>query len=205
MGEDGVTHHGMFDLAYLRCIPGMVVSAPINEHDLRNLMYTSQLDGKGPFAIRYPRGNGVMVDWCSPMKEMTVGKGKVLRRGEKVAVLSLGHIGNNVITALDRLETEKNVKVSHCDMVYLKPLDVELVKEMIATHHHIITVEDGTVMGGLGSAVAEVMAQGKNDCELTRLGIKDEFIDQGTVPQQQKICGIDVESIYNYILTNLEK
>lgn len=205
VGEDGVTHHGMFDLAYLRCIPGMVVSAPINEHDLRNLMYTSQLDGKGPFAIRYPRGNGVMVDWCSPMKEMTVGKGKVLRRGEKVAVLSLGHIGNNVIKALDRLETEKNVKVSHCDMVYLKPLDVELVKEMIATHHHIITVEDGTVMGGLGSAVAEVMAQGKNDCELTRLGIKDEFIDQGTVPQQQKICGIDVESIYNYILTILEK
>lgn len=194
VGEDGVTHHGLFDLAYLRCIPGMVVSAPINEHDLRDLMYTSQLEGKGPFAIRYPRGNGVLVDWHNEMKELPVGKGRVLRRGEHVAVLSLGNIGNNVVKALDRLSQE-GINATHCDMIYLKPLDNELVNEMAATHKHVVTVEDGTVMGGLGSAVAELISQSHSGCKLTRLGVNDLFIDQGTVAQQQGKCGIDVDSI----------
>lgn len=199
VGEDGVTHHGLFDLSYLRCIPGMVVSAPINEHDLRDLMYTSQLDGSGPFAIRYPRGNGVLVDWKNEMQAMPVGKGRVLNKGEKVAVLSLGNIGNNVIKAVEKLKLQDNINVTHCDMIFLKPLDVELVKDVVNSHDHIVTIEDGTVMGGLGSAVAEVMAQENVSCTLTRLGVNDLFIDQGTVAQQQNKCGIDVESIYQTI------
>lgn len=204
VGEDGVTHHGLFDLAYLRCIPGMVVSAPINEHDLRDLMYTSQLEGKGPFAIRYPRGNGVMVDWQNEMKELPIGKGKILRQGEKIAVLSLGHIGNNVISALDQLESE-GIKVTHADMVFLKPLDKELVMEIIKTHHHIVTVEDGTTTGGLGSAIAEIVASSNSQCNVTMLGVNDVFIDQGTVPQLYNKCGIDVESIYNTVKSLLGK
>ena len=195
VGEDGVTHHGLFDLAYLRCIPGMTVSAPINEHDLRNLMYTSQLDGMGPFAIRYPRGNGVLVDWHNEMKAMPVGQGKVLRRGKKVAVMSIGNIGNNVISALDTLKKENDIEVTHCDMVFLKPIDEQLVKNIAESHRHIITVEDGTVVGGLGSAVAEIISALGCTCSVTRLGIQDDFIDQGTVLQQQCKCGIDVKSI----------
>lgn len=198
VGEDGVTHHGMFDLAYLRCIPGMTVSAPMNEHDLRDLMYTSQLLEKGPFAIRYPRGCGVCVEWHNEMKELPVGRGRVLRAGKKVAVLSLGHIGNNVTEALNRLDGEGLV-ATHCDMIFLKPLDEQLVVDMIEHHDHIVTVEDGTIMGGLGSAVAEVVASSSSKCTITRLGIDDKFIDQGTVSQQQKMCGIDAESIYNTV------
>lgn len=198
VGEDGVTHHGMFDLAYLRCIPGMTVSAPINEHDLRNLMYTSQLEGKGPFAIRYPRGCGVLVDWKNEMQELAVGRGRVLNQGKKAAVLTLGHIGNNAIQAVDMLAKE-DINVTHCDMIYLKPLDEDLVNEMARTHDHIVTVEDGTIVGGLGSAVAEVIAKSDSQCSVTRLGINDMFIDQGTVSQQQHKCGIDVQSIYNTI------
>ncbi len=198
VGEDGVTHHGLFDLAYLRCIPGMTVTAPINEHDLRCLMYTSQLEGKGPFAIRYPRGNGVLVDWKNDLKELPAGRGRVLRHGSKVAVLSLGHIGNNVIQALDRLEGEGH-KVTHCDMIYLKPLDEELVADMVEHHDHIVTVEDGTVKGGLGSAVSEVVTRLGAKCPVTMLGIKDMFIDQGTVAQQHGLCGIDSDSIYEAV------
>ncbi|MCQ2287770.1 MAG: 1-deoxy-D-xylulose-5-phosphate synthase [Muribaculaceae bacterium] len=196
VGEDGVTHHGLFDLAYLRCIPGMVVSAPSNEHDLRNLMYTSQLEGKGPFAIRYPRGSGVLVDWHNEVEEIPVGRGRVLRRGDKVAVLSLGHITNNVKAAVERLALD-GINVTLCDMIYLKPIDEDLVKEMMQTHVHIVTVEDGTVKGGLGSAVAELVVQEGAACAVTSLGVNDEFIDQGTVAQQQHKCGIDVDSIYS--------
>lgn len=198
VGEDGVTHHGMFDLAYLRCIPGITVSAPMNEHYLRNLMYTSQLDGKGPFAIRYPRGNGVLVNWRNDMEELEVGRGRILQHGEKVAVLSIGHIGNNVDSALARLSDE-GICATHCDMIFLKPLDEQLVKDMVKTHDYIVTVEDGTIMGGLGSAVAEVVARCDKLCPVIRLGIGDEFIDQGTVPQQQHKCGIDVDSIYDTV------
>ena len=198
VGEDGVTHHGLFDLAYLRCIPGMTVSAPMNEHDLRDLMYTSQLDGKGPFAIRYPRGCGVLTEWHNEMKELPVGKGRMLCDGERVAVLSIGHIGNNVSAAIERLHGE-GINAAHYDMIYLKPVDGQLVKEAIEKYDHIITVEDGTIEGGLGSAVAQLLAESSSNCTLTRLGVHDTFIDQGTVLQQHQACGIDADSIYETI------
>ena len=199
VGEDGVTHHGLFDLAYLRVIPGLTVSAPINEHDLRRLMYTSQLPEMGPFAIRYPRGKGVLSDWQCPFEELPVGKGRTMRQGERVAVLSIGHIGNNVIKALDRLENE-GVKVGHYDMIFVKPIDEEILSEAASRYDHIVTVEDGTIVGGLGSAVAEWLACHNCNASLTRLGIPDNFVDQGTVAQLQQLCGIDPDSIYNTIL-----
>ena len=194
VGEDGVTHHGLFDLSYLRCIPGMTVAAPINEHDLRHLMYTSQLPDQGPWAIRYPRGRGVIPEWECEMHELPVGRGRKISDGDKVAVLSLGHVGNNVIKAVAQLR-ERGVEVGHYDMIYLKPLDTELLAEAASRYRHLITVEDGTVVGGLGSAVAEWLAEQHSDCRLTRLGVNDRFIDQGTVAQQQAECGYDVDAI----------
>jgi 1-deoxy-D-xylulose-5-phosphate synthase len=194
VGEDGVTHHGLFDLSYLRCIPGMTVAAPINEHDLRHLMYTSQLPDQGPWAIRYPRGRGVIPEWECEMHELPVGRGRKIGDGDKVAVLSLGHVGNNVIKAVAQLR-ERGVEVGHYDMIYLKPLDTELLAEAASRYRHLITVEDGTVVGGLGSAVAEWLAEQHSDCRLTRLCVNDRFIDQGTVAQQQAECGYDVDAI----------
>lgn len=194
VGEDGVTHHGLFDLSYLRCIPGMTVAAPINEHDLRHLMYTSQLPDQGPWAIRYPRGRGVIPEWECEMHELPVGRGRKISDGDKVAVLSLGHVGNNVIKAVAQLR-ERGVEVGHYDIIYLKPLDTELLAEAASRYRHLITVEDGTVVGGLGSAVAEWLAEQHSDCRLTRLGVNDRFIDQGTVAQQQAECGYDVDAI----------
>ena len=194
VGEDGVTHHGLFDLSYLRCIPGMTVAAPINEHDLRHLMYTSQLPDQGPWAIRYPRGRGVIPEWECEMHELPVGRGRKISDGDKVAVLSLGHVGNNVIKAVAQLR-ERGVEVGHYDMIYLKPLDTGLLAEAASRYRHLITVEDGTVVGGLGSAVAEWLAEQHSDCRLTRLGVNDRFIDQGTVAQQQAECGYDVDAI----------
>ena len=198
VGEDGVTHHGLFDLSYLRCIPGMTVAAPINEHDLRHLMYTSQLPDQGPWAIRYPRGRGVIPEWECEMHELPVGRGRKICDGDKVAVLSLGHVGNNVIKAVAQLR-ERGVEVGHYDMIYLKPLDTGLLAEAASRYRHIITVEDGTVVGGLGSAVAEWLAEQHSDCRLTRLGVNDRFIDQGTVAQQQAECGYDVDAIVKAI------
>ena len=194
VGEDGVTHHGLFDLSYLRTVPGMVVSAPINEHDLRNLMFTAQSRNSGPFAIRYPRGKGVMDDWHNDFELMPVGKGRRLASGDTVAVLSIGHIGNQVAKAVEMLARE-GVKVGHYDMIFLKPIDEDILREAAANYRHIVTVEDGTTVGGLGSAVAEWLAQEPVQCTLTRLGVADEFVDQGTVAQLQHRCGIDSESI----------
>lgn len=194
VGEDGVTHHGLFDLSYLRTVPGMVVSAPINEHDLRNLMFTAQCRNSGPFAIRYPRGKGVMDDWHNDFELMPVGKGRRLASGDTVAVLSIGHIGNQVAKAVEMLARE-GVKVGHYDMIFLKPIDEDILREAAANYRHIVTVEDGTTVGGLGSAVAEWLAQEPVQCTLTRLGVADEFVDQGTVAQLQHRCGIDSESI----------
>lgn len=195
VGEDGVTHHGLFDLAYLRCIPGMVVSAPINEHDLRNLMCTAQ-SHQGPMAIRYPRGRGVLVDWHNEMKPLPIGKGRCLIKGDgRVAVLTIGHIGNNVAAAVKRLHDEQ-LSVAHYDMIFLKPIDEDILREVANNYQQIVTVEDGTIVGGLGSAVAEWLSENDKPCRLTRLGVRDEFIDQGTVKQQQQLCGIDEQSLY---------
>ena len=205
VGEDGVTHHGAYDLAYLSCIPGLTVSAPMDEHYLRHLMYTSQLEGKGPFAIRYPRGGGVKVDWECEMKELPVGKGRRLADGEQLAVLSIGTLGNEVQKALAMLK-EKGIFVAHYDMIFLKPIDQAILEEVAAKYRHVITVEDGTVVGGLGSRVAQWMASRPQAPRITMLGIPDEFVHQGTVAQLKAQCGIDAASIYHSIesiLSNL--
>ena len=196
VGEDGVTHHGLFDLAYLRCIPGMVVSAPINEHDLRNLMFTAQ-NHQGPMAIRYPRGRGVLVDWRNDMRPLPIGKGRRLSQGNShVAVLSIGHIGNNVAAAVKRLADE-GMAVAHYDMIFIKPIDDVILGEVAQSCSHIVTVEEGTIVGGLGTAVAEWLSEHDKHCALTRLGVRDEFVDQGTVGQQHSHCGIDEQGIYD--------
>ena len=205
VGEDGVTHHGAYDLAYLSCIPGLTVSAPMDEHYLRHLMYTSQLEGKGPFAIRYPRGGGVNVDWECEMKELPVGKGRRLADGEQLAVLSIGTIGNEVQQALAMLK-EKGIFVAHYDMIFLKPIDQAILEEVAAKYRHVITVEDGTVVGGLGSRVSQWMASRPQAPRITMLGIPDQFVHQGTVAQLKAQCGIDAASIYHSIesiLSNL--
>ena len=205
VGEDGVTHHGAYDLAYLSCIPGLTVSAPMDEHYLRHLMYTSQIEGKGPFAIRYPRGGGVKVDWECEMKELPVGKGRRLADGEQLAVLSIGTIGNEVQKALAMLK-EKGIFVAHYDMIFLKPIDQAILEEVAAKYRHVITVEDGTVVGGLGSRVSQWMASRPQAPRITMLGIPDEFVHQGTVAQLKAQCGIDAASIYHSIesiLSNL--
>ena len=194
VGEDGVTHQGSFDLAYLRCIPNMVVSAPLNEHYLRHLMYTSQLEGMGPFAIRYPRGRGAVPDWKCEMHQLPVGKGRKLTDGTDVAILSIGHIGNNVIEAVEQLHA-RGIAAAHYDMIFLKPIDEEILAEVAQNYNYIVTVEDGTIVGGLGSAVAEYLAGHDAHARLLRLGLPDAFVEQGTVPQLQHQCGIDVESI----------
>ena len=198
VGEDGVTHHGLFDLAYLRCIPGMTVASPINEHDLRNLMFTAQLDGMGPFAIRYPRGKGVITDWHNEMQSLPVGHGRRMSEGDGVAVLSIGHIGNEVIEVVNRL-AQRGIKVGHYDMIYLKPIDDDILEEATTRYHSLITIEDGTVVGGLGSAVAEWMTRHDRKTRLRMLGVQDEFVHQGTVAELYERCGMDGASLERVI------
>ena len=202
VGEDGPTHHGVFDLAALRPIPNITIASPRNEHELRHLMYTAQLPDKGVFVIRYPRGCGVLTDWCCEPKELQVGKGEKLREGRDVAVLSIGPIGNNVTRAIDEIESENGkLSVAHYDMRFLKPLDEDLMKEVASAFRKVVTVEDGCRTGGLGTAVLEWFSDHNSTVAVTRLGIPDEFIEHGTVAQQQAIAGIDTESIKKAILS----
>lgn len=194
VGADGATHHGAYDLAFFRCIPNMVVSAPMNEEELRNLMYTAQLRDTGPFSIRYPRGKGVMVDWQQPFKELEIGKGRKLRDGDEVAVLTIGHIGNIATQALKTLE-EEDITPAHYDMRFVKPLDEELLHEVFSSYSKVVTVEDGTIIGGLGSAVLEFMADNSYSAQVRRLGIPDEVIHQGTQQELYHQCGYDAEGI----------
>lgn len=193
-GSDGATHHGAFDLAYFRCLPNMIVSAPLNEEELRNLMYTAQLGDHGPFSIRYPRGKGVMPDWRKPFRKLEIGKGQKLADGEDVAILSIGHVGNLVIEARELLK-EQNIFPAHYDMRFVKPLDEEMLHEVFSNFKRIITVEDGCIMGGFGSAILEFMADHNYQAKVKRLGIPDEFIQHGTQPELYKYCGFDPESI----------
>lgn len=199
VGEDGATHHGIFDMAALRPVPNITISSPMNEHELRRLMYTAQLKGKGTFVIRYPRGRGVNTDWHCPLEEITVGKGRKIHDGKDVAVLSIGPIGNNVEKAISMVENgeSKNgqLSVAHYDMRFLKPLDEDILQEVATKFQRIITVEDGVRNGGLGTAVTEWMSDHSYHPEITRLGIPDSFIEHGTVEQLQQIVGIDAESI----------
>ena len=199
VGEDGATHHGAFDLSYLRSIPNMIVASPYDEHYLRNLMYTSQVRNFGPFAIRYPRGKGLLTDWKNEMKEIPVGKGRKLKDGTKVAVLTIGPIGNIASQAISKA-AEKGVDAAHYDMIFLKPLDNELLEEVANHFNKIITLEDGTICGGLGTAVTEWMNDHHKNVEILRLGLPDAFVKQGTVSQQYERCGIDKDSIVRHIL-----
>ena len=194
-GADGPTHHGAFDIAYFRCIPNMIVSAPMNEEELRNLMYTAQLDETpGCFSIRYPRGNGVMTEWKTPFKKIEIGKGRKVKDGKDVAILSIGHAGNFVTKAIESLEQE-NISVAHYDMRFAKPIDEEMLHEVFSRFDKVITVEDGCIMGGMGSAVLEFMADNAYSARVKRLGIPDEFIEHGEQAELYEECGYSPEAI----------
>lgn len=204
VGADGATHHGAYDLAYLRCIPNMVVAAPMNESELRNMMFTAQLPNQGPFSIRYPRGNGVLEDWRTPFEEIPVGTGRKISDGTDVAILSIGHIGNDVQKVIHYLQ-EQGIKAAHYDMRFVKPLDSQLLHEIAKDFDYIITVEDGSIMGGFGSAILEFLAENKYTPLVKCLGIPDRFIHHGTQEELKHICGIDVEGIIQSTLNFIQK
>lgn len=193
-GADGPTHHGAYDIAYMRCIPKMTIAAPMNEQELRNLMYTASQDNMGPFTIRYPRGNGVMVDWKTPLEILPVGIGRKIKEGEKVAILTLGHPGNFAVAACEQLAKE-NIFPAHYDLRFAKPLDEKMLREVFENYTHIITVEDGCLQGGVGSAVLEFMADHELNAIVKRLGIPDQYIEHGEQPELWKECGYDAEAI----------
>ena len=199
VGEDGATHHGVFDLAYLRPIPNLIISSPLNEWDLRNLMYTGYKEADAPFVIRYPRGKGEKADWHNPMELLPIGKGRMLKDGDDIAVLTIGPIGNEAMKAIERAEAEGK-SIAHYDMIYLKPLDEALLHEVGRRFKRIVTIENGTILGGLGSAVLEFMADQGYTPQVKRLGIPDRFIEHGPVPALYKLCGIDADSIYNELM-----
>ena len=194
VGEDGATHHGVFDLAYMRVVPNLTIASPLNEVDLRNLMYTGSLDNAGTFVIRYPRGIGELRNWQQPLQTLPIGKGRKLREGKDIAVLSIGPIGNEVKKALDMLK-EEDPSVAHFDMIYLKPMDEDIMHEAGKRFKHIITVEDGVRNGGFGSAVAEFMTENGYSPKITRIGVPDKFVEHGTIAELFKICGMDADSI----------
>lgn len=193
-GADGPTHHGAYDIAYMRCIPKMTIAAPMNEQELRNLMYTASQDNMGAFTIRYPRGNGVMVDWQTPFEILPVGTGRKIKDGEKVAILSLGHPGNFAVAACEQLAKE-NIFPAHYDLRFAKPLDEKMLREVFEKYSHIITVEDGCLQGGVGSAILEFMADNQLHAIVKRLGIPDQYIEHGEQPELWKECGYDADAI----------
>ena len=191
VGEDGPTHHGAFDMAALRPIPHLTIASPMDEHELRRLMYTAQLPDKGTFVIRYPRGHGVLPDWHCRLTEINVGTGRCLRQGDRVAIVSIGPIGNNATKAI----VQSGLNVGHYDLRFLKPLDDALLHDICQHYDHLITLEDGCMQGGMGSAVLEWMNDHGYVLPVTRMGIPDEFIEHGTVDELQHICHMDVDSI----------
>ncbi len=194
VGADGETHHGAYDMAYMRSIPNLIVSAPMNEEELRNLMFTAQHPDKGPFVIRYPRGKGSMVDWRKPMRELEIGKGRILKEGKDIAILSIGAIGINASKACEILEHE-NISAAHFDMRFVKPIDEAILHNVFKKYKKIITLEDGTIVGGFGSAVLEFMSENGYSAQVVRLGIPDRFIQHGTQNELYKACGFDVNGI----------
>ena len=201
VGEDGPTHHGAFDLAYLRSIPNLTIASPMNEHELRKLMYTAQLPEQGPFAIRYPRGRGVLVDWQCPLEEIQVGKGRKLKEGKDIAVLTLGPIGNEAAKAIASAEAKSGKSIAHYDLRFLKPLDEEILDEIGQNYQFIVTVEDGVLKGGMGSAILEYMADHGYTPSVRRIGIPDNFVQHGTPQELYRICGMDATSIENTLLS----
>jgi 1-deoxy-D-xylulose-5-phosphate synthase len=195
VGDDGPTHHGVYDIAYMRCVPNMIVSAPMNEAELRDLMYTSQLEStKLPFVIRYPRGEGMMSEWQTEMKEIVIGKGRKLKDGKEIAILSFGHPGNFAAAAIRNLRTD-GITPAHYDLRFVKPLDEEMLHEVFANYNKIITVEDGTVVGGVGSAILEFMAEHNYKASVKILGIPDRIVEHGSQKELHRECNYDTEAI----------
>ncbi|MBP6936681.1 1-deoxy-D-xylulose-5-phosphate synthase [Bacteroides sp.] len=199
VGEDGPTHHGVFDMACLRSIPHLTIASPMDEHELRRLMYTAQLPDKGPFVIRYPRGRGSLLDWKCPLTEIPVGKGRKLKEGTDLAVITIGPIGKIAARAIARAEVTKECSIAHYDLRFLKPLDEALLHEVGRNFTQIITIEDGVIQGGMGSAVLEFMSDNKYYPQIRRIGIPDQFIEHGTVAQLFELCEMDEEGIFKAI------
>jgi 1-deoxy-D-xylulose-5-phosphate synthase len=187
-GADGPTHHGAYDIAFMRCIPNMIVSSPMNEEELRNLMFTAQNGNHGPFTIRYPRGNGVMLEWKTPMKALKIGTGRKVRNGEHIAILSIGHMGNKALEACEALSKE-GISAAHYDMRFVKPIDEMLLHEVFSKFNHVITIEDGCIQGGMGSAVLEFMGDHGYSAQVKRLGIPDEIVEHGSQEELYTACG----------------
>jgi 1-deoxy-D-xylulose-5-phosphate synthase len=204
VGADGATHHGLFDLAYMRCIPHLTVTAPRNETELRNLMFTAQQPDMGPFVIRYPRGKGTIVDWFQPMKTLAVGKGECLKEGNDLAVLTLGTMAVPAQKAIEKVEKELNVTIAHYDLRFLKPLDEAMLLEIARKFKHIITIEDGVISGGFGSAVLEFMSDNNYHLNIKRLGIPDTFVEHGTPEELYNMLGLDTEGIAKSIQECIE-
>lgn len=205
VGEDGPTHHGAYDIPYFRCIPNMIISAPMNEKELRNLMYTSQLEStKYPFVIRYPRGEGVMAEWRTPFEEIGIGKGRKLKDGRDIAILSFGHPGNFAQAAIRELRTE-GLDPAHYDLRFAKPLDEELLHEVFARYNKIVTIEDGTIVGGFGAAILEFMNQHRYKAEVEILGIPDRIVEHGSPKELHRECGYDAQAIAETIRVMLQK
>ncbi|MEO5601426.1 MAG: 1-deoxy-D-xylulose-5-phosphate synthase [Cyclobacteriaceae bacterium] len=203
-GADGPTHHGAYDIAFFRCIPNMIVSAPMNESELRNLMYTAQLPRREKaFSIRYPRGQGVMANWRTPMEEIKIGKGRKIREGEEIALLTIGHIGNYAVEVCNNL-AKKNIEIAHYDMRFVKPLDEEILHEVFSSYKKVITIEDGCIQGGFGSAVIEFMSDHNYSTEIRRLGIPDGIIEHGDQSELHRECGFDQEGIEKSVIEMLE-
>ena len=203
-GADGPTHHGAYDIAYFRCLPNMIVAAPMNEVELRNLMFTAQLPRKEKaFSIRYPRGQGVMPHWQEPFQEIEIGKGRMVKEGDELAILTIGHIGNYAVSVCEKFE-KRGVSIAHYDMRFVKPLDEELLHQIFKKHNRIITVEDGCILGGFGSAVLEFMADNQYTANIKRLGIPDRVVEHGEQQELYKECDFDEAGIERAVYSLLE-
>jgi len=203
VGADGPTHHGAYDLAYMRCIPNLIVSAPMDEQELRNLMFTASEKQSGPFVIRYPRGNGSMIDWRTPFEEIPIGQGRRLRQGEDLAIVSIGAIGTEAAQAAEDLSNQ-GVEAAHYDMRFVKPLDTMLLHEVFTKFNKVITLEDGCVQGGMGSAVTEWAMENGYAAQVIRLGVPDRYIEHGTQAELYAECGYDAKSIVKKALEMCE-
>lgn len=201
VGEDGPTHHGAYDLSFLRCIPGLTIASPMNEQELRNLMFTAQLNPQGPWVIRYPRGNGVMRDWKTPFEKITPGTGRKLKKGKDIALISLGPLGNIALQVCEQLEKTSNIKAAMYDLRFVKPLDHELLHDVFGHFDKIITIEDNAIMGGMGSAILEFMADNNYQAKVKRLGIPDAFVQHGSLNELHHECGYDYDSILKEVKT----
>ncbi len=203
VGQDGPTHHGVFDMAFLRCIPNLIIFAPMNEMELRNIMYTAQLGLDNPIAIRYPRGRGVTIDWKNEFDLIKMGTGRCLKKGSKIAVLSIGHIGNTVLELIKKLDRPE--AVGHYDMRFVKPLDHTILRTIFVEYEHIITIEDGAKIGGFGTSVLEFANAEGLSKPVKIFGVPDHFVEQGTIPETHQLAGIDFDALHSHIQSTLDQ